>query len=221
MKKTLCFFLCVLFGASLYSQRKNEFHLSLGYSQAAQTLKPFINISNWDQNIKNGFGGFEYYYNFNPYNSIGIGLQEVEKGFKNSYTTESPGYTSTLDYFFKFNYIEMPVMWRHTNKTKFFEKKLFYSLGVVGSYLIKSAVGNQTMNDYHDGRIMYLKGTSYQPKSFKKFDVGILVRVGTEFYNNCYFHITATQGFLRPYIYNSGELNYNTCFFVGLTYNFN
>lgn len=221
MKNTVCFFLCVLFCGSFYSQRKNEFHLSLGYSQAAQTLNPFINISNWNQNIKNVFGGVEYYHNFNSESALGIGLQTTEKGFKNSYSVEFPGYTSTLDYFFRLNYIEMPVMYRHTFKKPFYTRKIFFNIGGVGSYLIKSAQGNQTKKDYHDGRISYAKGSSYNPKVFKKVDVGLLARVGYEFYHNCNVHFTFTQSFLRPYIYNSGELNYQTCFFIGLTYNFN
>ncbi len=35
------------------------------------------------------------------------------------------------------------------------------------------------------------------------------------------FNFSFTRGFLRPYIYNSGELNYNEVFLVGLSYKIN
>ena len=89
------------------------------------------------------------------------------------------------------------------------------------SYLIKSAQGSSYERLYADGKIEYSAGTSYNPKVFNKFDVGLITRLGINIDNKLSFNFSFTRGFLRPYIFNSDELNYNEVFLVGLSYRIN
>jgi hypothetical protein len=200
-----------------YSQKKNEFIIQLGYSQASQSLKQFnlFQTSYWMQNIHNAFGNVEYYRNINK-SAIGAGIQIVEKGFRANYTIPTNnGIQMRQRYFFKFNYLEIPLTYRYTRK------RLFFNIGILGSYLIKSAQGSSTEKRFSDGRIQYSAGTSYNPKVFKKYDVGVIARIGMKITDKLSGNFTFTRGFLRPYIYNSGELNYNEVFLVGLSYTIN
>lgn len=198
-------------------QKKNEFLFQTGYSQASQSLNRLhmFQTSYWYQNMHNAFGNIEYYRNFNNKSALGLGIQIVEKGFKNDYTLQLSGFKLRQRYFFKFNYLEIPIMYRFTYN------RFYFNIGLIGSYLIKSAQGSSAEKTYSNGRVQYSAGTSYNPKVFKKFDIGIIARLGMKINNKLSFNFSFTRGFLRPYIYNSGELNYNEVFLVGLSYNIN
>jgi hypothetical protein len=206
----------ILIYSKAYSQQKNEFVIQLGYSQASQSLNQFnlFQTSYWAQNIHNAYGNVEYYKNIKK-SAIGVGLQIVEKGFRADYTIPVGGFQMRQRYFFKFNYLEIPLMYRYTHK------RIFFNVGVLSSYLIKSAQGSSTEKRFNDGRIQYSAGTSYNPNVFKKFDLGLIARIGMKITNKLSGNFTFTRGFLRPYIYNSGELNYNEVFLVGLSYTIN
>lgn len=200
-----------------FSQNRNEYYIQGGYSQAGQSVNVFnlFQTSFWRQNIHNGYFSTEYYRDINRESSVGTGIQLVEKGFKNSYDISFPQYTLHQRYFFKLDYIELPIMYRH--KFKFFS----FNIGVLNSYLIKSAQGSAFVRNYTNGKIQDSRGTSYNPDVFKKFDIGLILRIGWEVRQNTYFNFSFTRGFTRPYIYNSGELNYNEVFLVGLSYKIN
>ena len=86
-------------------QKKNDFIIQSGYAQASQSLNR-LNIfqtSYWSQNIHNAFGNFEYYRNFDKSSSLGLGIQIVEKGFRNDYVSKLPAYELHQRYFFKFS----------------------------------------------------------------------------------------------------------------------
>lgn len=195
-----------------FSQNKNEFYIQLGYSQASQSPTTFnlFQTSFWNQNIHNAFASVEYYRNVGKLSFIGTGIQLVEKGFKNSYSINFPSYFS-LKYFFRLDYLEIPIMYRQ--KFKNILKHFSVSAGILNSYLIKSAQGSNTIfnNNEH-------KGTSYNPDVFNKYDVGFMLRLTWEINPNILFNFSFTRGFIRPYIYNSGELNYNEVFLIGLSY---
>lgn len=198
------------------AQKKNEFLVQIGYSQASQSLNRLhiFQTSYWSQNIHNAYGNFEYYRNFKK-SAIGVGIQIVEKGLRMDYTMHLSGFDLRQRYFFKYDYIEIPLMYRFTHK------EFFFNVGAIGSYLIKSAQGSSSERTYTDGRVQYSTGTSYNPKVFKKWDVGLIARLGWKVTDKLSFNFSFTRGFLRPYIYNSGELNYNEVFLVGLSYNIN
>lgn len=209
--------LCIMGYFDMYSQQKNEFNIQLGYAQGSQSLKQFnlFQTSYWRQNIHNAYGNFEYYRNIKK-SAVGVSIQLVEKGFRADYTIPTnSGIQMRQRYFFKFNYLEIPLMYRYTHK------RIFFNVGVLGSYLIKSAQGSSTEKRFTDGRVQFTTGTSYNPKVFKKFDVGVIARVGMKITDKLSGNFTFTRGFLRPYIYNSGELNYNEVFLVGLSYTIN
>src|SRR6267378_2792012 len=89
-----------------FSQKKNEFYIQGGYSQASQSKSIFnlFQTSFWRQNIHNGYFSTEYYRNIKEKYSIGINAQLVEKGFKNSYTIINQQLTLYQRYFTKFDY---------------------------------------------------------------------------------------------------------------------
>lgn len=220
MKKLKLLLLLTLFVSThliTFGQKKNDFIIQLGYAQASQSLNRLhiFQTSYWSQNMHNAFGNIEYYRNFNKTSSLGLGIQIVEKGFKADYKLKLTGFDLHQRYFFKFNYLEMPLMYRFTHKI------FFFNIGVLGSYLIKSAQGSSFERIYPDGSVQYSAGTSYNPKVFKKWDVGIIARLGLNINKKLAFNFSFTRGFLRPYIYNSGELNYNEVFLVGLSYKIN
>lgn len=217
MKRILFLFFSALLILKMSAQKKNEFIVQLGYAQASQSLKQFnlFQTSYWRQNIHNAFGNVEYYRNIKK-SAIGVGVQIVEKGFRADYTIpNTSGIQMRQRYFFKFNYLEVPLMYRYTHK------RIFFNVGVICSYLIKSGQGSSTEKHFTDGRVQYSTGTSYNPKVFKKFDAGVIARIGMKINNRLSGNLTFTRGFLRPYIYNSGELNYNEVFLVGLSYTIN
>ena len=215
------FILVVLFcflTFNIHGQNKNEFRVQTGYAQASQSLSRLgiFQTSYWSQNIHNAFGNMEYYRNFNKKSAFGLGFQIVEKGFRADYTIKLPSYILHQRYFFKFDYLEIPIMYRYTYKG------FFFNLGAMCSYLIKSAQGSSYERLFADGRrIDYSAGTSYNPKVFNKFDVGLIARLGMNIDDKLSFNFSFTRGFLRPYIFNSGELNYNEVFLVGLSYRIN
>jgi hypothetical protein len=207
---------CVL-TFNIYGQKKNEFRVQTGYAQASQSLSRLgmFQTSYWSQNIHNAFGNIEYYRNFNENSAFGLGFQIVEKGFRADYTLKLPSYNLHQRYFFKFDYLEIPIMYRYTYKG------FFLNIGAICSYLIKSAQGSSYKRFYADGKTEYSAGTSYNPKVFNKFDVGLIARLGMNIDDKLSFNFSFTRGFLRPYIFNSGELNYNEVFLVGLSYKIN
>lgn len=213
-RKTISIIL-LFFGLNIFSQNKNEYFIDAGYSQASQSplSYSFFQTSYWRQNIHNGFFGIEYYRNINKKNAIGIGLQAVEKGFRIAYVVVSiPQYELDQRYFFKQNYFEMPIMYRYSTK------RYFFSVGFLASYLVKSSQGSAFIRRYYNGGIQDSRNTSYNSAEFKKFDAGIIFRIGMELRKNLFATATFTRGFIRPYIYQSGELNYNEVFMFGLSY---
>ncbi len=216
-KKVIFIIILLTMTLHTFSQSKNEFFIQGGYSQASQSVNAFnlFQTSFWVQNIHNGYFSTEYYRNINEQSSIGTGIQLVEKGFKNSYDISFPQYTLHQRYFFKLDYLEMPIIYRH--KLKYF----LFTTGILNSYLIKSAQGSAFIRDYANGKIQDSRGTSYNPNVFKKFDSGLIIRVAWEVRQNIFLNFSFTRGFIRPYIYNSGELNYNEVFLVGLSFKIN
>ena len=218
MKTKILVILCLIFVLKTFSQSKNEFFIHVGYSQASQSPKAFsfYQTSYWRENIHNGFFGIEYYRAFNKKHAIGIGLQEVEKGFRIDYTFSTFFYGEDLKYFFKQNYLEMPIMYRYT--TMYRSKKYFFNIGVIASYLVKSSEGSAFIRNYSNGSIQNIRNTNYDPTEFRKFDAGVIARIGVELMKNLSATATFTRGFIRPYKFNSGELNYNEVFMFGLMY---
>lgn len=226
MKKIIAFIF--LFNSTIcFAQNKNEFNVQLGYSQACQVGGTYP-ISNWKQNIHNGFVNLEYYRNINNKSAIGIGVQMVEKGFRNAYTLPEPTYNYNVAYFFKMDYVEFPLMYRHTFKihdvSRHFimtgYRKFYFTTGAITSYLVKSGQGTHISNDYGNGKIQQNIGSSYTPLNYNKIDVGVMLRIGCEIRKNIILNFSYTQGLIKPYVYPSGELNYNGVFLVGLSYNF-
>lgn len=206
--------IAILVSLASFAQR-NEWQIQAGYSQASQS-KEVVNIfqtSFWRQNIHNGFMNLEYYFNFDSSNAIGIGVQLVEKGFRNQYAIDFGTYVYDLKYFFKQDYIELPLLYR-------FKLLKYYSISAGGffNYLIKSAQGSSWTRTYISGAVQDYRGTSYNPNVFKKYDAGLVLRASAELRKNIYAHFTLTRGFIRPYVYKSGEVNYNEVFMVGLSY---
>ncbi len=216
-KKKMFIIIILTMTLQTFSQNKNEFYTQGGYSQASQSVNTFnlFQTSYWRNNIHNGYFSTEYYRNLSKTSAIGIGAQLVEKGFKNAYNTSTPQLTIYQKYFTKLDYIEMPLMYRQ--KIKFF----FFNVGILNSYLLKSADGSASITQYTNGKTRDFRGTSYNPNSFKKFDSGLIIRVSLRVRENIFFNFSFTRGFIRPYIYNSGEINYNEVFLVGLSYKIN
>jgi hypothetical protein len=204
----------LLLTADNFAQNKNEFFIQEGYSQAGQSVNVFnlFQTSFWRQNIHNGYFSAEYYRDINERSSIGCGIQLIEKGFKNSYYISFFQYTLYQRYFFKFDYVELPIMYRYKIKS------FILTGGLLNSYLLKSSQGSAFVRYYTNGKIQDSRGTSYNPYVFKKFDLGLILKVGWKVKNNIFFNFSFTRGFIRPYIYNSGELNYNEVFLTGLSY---
>jgi hypothetical protein len=216
-KKILIITLLLLWTVDSFAQKKNEFFIQGGYSQASQSVNAFnlFQTSYWRQNIHNGYFSTEYYRNINKQSSIGSGIQLVEKGFKISYDLYYSQYTLHQRYFFKLDYLELPIMFRHKIKS------FILTAGLLNSYLLKSSQGSAFVRNYTNGKIQDSRGTSYNPDVFKKFDVGLILRAGWKVRDDIFFNFSFTRGFIRPYIYNSGELNYNEVFLVGLSYKIN
>ncbi|HVA97576.1 MAG TPA: outer membrane beta-barrel protein [Bacteroidia bacterium] len=216
-KISLLVTLLFLITSQVFAQNKNEFYIEVGYSQASQspTIFNLFKTSFWRENIHNGYFSAEYYRNINAESAVGTGIQLVEKGFKNAYGISTPQLAIYQRYFFKLDYIEMPLVYR---------KKIasfFFNVGVLNSYLVKSAVGTASITKYANGKIQDFRGTSYEPNSFNKFDIGLIMRIDKEIRRNVFFTFSFMRGLIRPYIYNSGELNYNEVFLVGLKYKIN
>lgn len=85
MKHRLGIILLTL-STQIFAQDKHAFYVQMGYSQASQSTSIFnvFETSFWRQNIHNAFYSIEYYRNLNELSSVGMGVQLVEKGFKNS-----------------------------------------------------------------------------------------------------------------------------------------
>lgn len=164
MKHVLIIILLTL-STQIFAQNKDAFYVQMGYSQASQSPSIFnvFETSFWRQNIHNVFCSIEYYRNLNELSSVGMGVQLVEKGFKNSYSVDFPGSTYHLKYFFKLDYIELPIMYRQKFKNKL--QSFSVNAGVVNSFLIKSAQGSASILNNFENR-----GTSFNPAVFNKFE---------------------------------------------------
>jgi hypothetical protein len=206
--------LFLLFSSKSYSQNKNELLIGGGYSQASQFLNKInlLQTSPWPQNIHNGYFAIEYYRNLDEKSSIGIGGQLVEKGFKNEYDIVNSQLTLNQKYFTKLDYVEIPVMYRL--KIKY----VFISVGILNSYLLKSANGTISHSQYYLGNPQDFRGSSYNPDIYKKYDIGYVLRLSYEVRKNIQFNFSFTKGFIRPYIYNSGEVNFNEVLLFGFSY---
>ena len=197
--------------------QRNEWQIQIGYSQASQS-KDIANIfqtSFWNQNIHSAFMGAEYYCNFDTSNAFGVGAQVVEKGFKNSYAMDYGTYVYDLQYFFKQTYFELPLLYR-------FKLWKFYSISVggFGDFLVRTAQGSSWKRIYDNGAIQDYRSTSWNPNVFRRYDAGIMLRASAQLAKSLFGNFTFTRGFIRPYKYNSGEVNYNEVFMVGLSYKF-
>lgn len=213
--KLLLQLVLILFSIKLNCQSKNDFIVQLGYSQASQSPNAYnvFLTSYWDQNIHNGFFNFEYYRNLKNKNSIGVGVQIVEKGFQNNYTFQYPSYDYNVRYTYSNNYIECLLSYRKSFK------KFFFNTGVVFSYLLFSSKASSTKRTYPNGDVTEFRGSNIDTYSNKRYDVGVLLRFGYQIKNRINLNLTFTRGFIRPYIYPSGELNYNEVFMFGISYN--
>ena len=198
-----------------YSQsKKNEFCIHSGYSQAAQSgLQQTYHLSPWRNNIHNMFFVVEYYRCFQEA-SLGIGINYVEKGFKNDYTFNYPSYANNIRLFYSFNYIEVPLILRF----KF--KKLDYSFMAFYANLFYASQGAATKRIYPDGSTIESRGTSPATPHVFKHDLGLGLRLAYLLRKDLKATASMTRGFVRPYKYPSGELNFNTVFMFGLSYNF-
>jgi len=217
MKTILVYTFLFYASLKLTCQSKNEYHLHLGYSQASQspTLYNIFLTSYWDQNIHNGYINFEYFRNLKNNNAIGCGLQIVEKGFQNNYTNVYSGYTYNVRYTYSNNYIECPLIYRKTYN------QFFISTGCVLSYLLSSSKSSATKKSLSTGPFSEYRGSNIDTHSNNRIDIGFLLRVGYKLKNNFYINLSMVRGFIRPYKYPSGELNFNEVFMFGFSYNLN
>jgi hypothetical protein len=194
--------------------KKNEFCVHTGYSQAAQSgLQQTYFLSPWRNNIHNMFFGIEYYRCFEEA-SLGIAVNYVEKGFKNDYTFNYPSYSNNIRLFYSFNYIEVPLILRF----KF--RKLDYSFMAFYANLFYASQGSATTRLYPDGTTIESRGTSPATLHVYKHDIGLGLRLAYLLRKDLKATATMTRGFVRPYKYASGELNFNMVFMFGLSYNF-
>ncbi|MFA6925010.1 MAG: outer membrane beta-barrel protein [Bacteroidales bacterium] len=219
-KITIYLILIFIFISSLCSQNKNELYIHLGYSQASQSPKiySFYQTSYWRQNIHNEFVGAEYFRKIKNNSYIGIGFQIVEKGFKNKFKINLYNnlniIVEEINYYNKYEYLEFPFLYKCNIKNS------FLCLGILNSILLNCMEGLGFTDTYTNGSIKEIKGTISRPELYRKFDIGMLARIGTQIKKDLFLDISFTRGFRRVFIYNSDELNYNEVFMVGLNYKF-
>jgi len=86
--------------------------------------------------------------------------------------------------------------------------------------LFYASQGAASKRIYPDGSTIESRGTSPATPHVFKHDLGLGFRLAYLLRKDLKVTTTVTRGFVRPYKYASGELNYNFAFMLGLSYNF-
>ena len=226
VKIKIYFLLLIIFSCqNIFSQNILErVSFKTGYSLSVTQwgLSPFSETRRWnDRSIQSIFFNLQYLQPINKYSVITIGVQTIQKGFRNSIAVSVPGtFQFSQEYQYQLNYIEMPI--------NYIRKINNYSLigGVIISYMYEHSYR------FKEDDILFRQGSSpvyyrsnystafaYSDR-FNKWDLGMNLGVSGKLYKNVELEITVQKHFINVDNWNTKDIKYNLSILGGVRYYF-
>jgi len=201
----------------------NRFSFKVGYSLSVTQLgeSPFSETRRLnDRSINSVSFNMQFLQPIQKETAITIGIQTVQKGFRNNVDEISPGapfqFVKWDEY--QLNYIEVPINYIFT-----FSKNFTFIGGIVFSYLYEN-----TYRHKEEQIVAYVLPPTYYEindagpyvwkNRFNKFDFGVNAGISRKIVKHFELELSVQRHFINVDNWNTQDLRYNLSFLLGVRY---
>jgi hypothetical protein len=228
MRKLAVIILLVFLHNKINAQNaEKKLSMQFGYCYSSQnpTLFDIGHIRSPRFALHTLYYNIQYQQPINKLYALSIGVQLVEKGFKSHNVFTGVFLDVKLDYAYRLNYIELPLMVQRYFFSKPTSPKSYWiaKAGVVGSYLLEGNYRIEQLDEYKNASPpfqthLYYNFSNTLTNRFNRWDFGMVMGLGKMLTKDFEVSVTMQKHFIETNKIGFVEMRQQQTFMFGLVY---